>query len=356
MAPKSKVRAFNRAPKSKIPSAPSSASSKLPKPFAPAPKSLEPLLATLPKGHVYITSIDSHPADFKKKIFLVPVFMNILLLLAMFYRIRSIGPYYMKICHSLMGKKNELTMNTRKMTREAIGMEILRRTASFMVDFVIYVFVWPWPKAFFIGQAIGNPVNWRLKLGFKEREIIVRRSRRWFVQSKSLLEEGSKEQGLLFNNVGRATDPMWMSEKTGYLMLNKEWDLDWKSMVTAAKLVEKGDMKLDDYKTTILLHDDDFGWVVIETAEAGGSLKEEEGRRKIVAFKDELTVMGKESLFFRWIELVQYESSQPGGFGPEQQKKTMEKARQLFENEGIDFDKFWEKVGGMKGMPGMDEM
>lgn len=239
---------------------------------------------------------------------------------------------------------------------EAIGWEIARRTSKFMVDLVIYVFVWPWPKAFFMGQTIGNPVLWRLRLGFSEREIVVRRSRRWFVQSKKLFDEGSKEQDLLFNNVGKATDPMWMSEKTGYLMLNKEWDLDWKSMVTATVNVEKGKMKLDDFKTTILLHDDEFGWVVIETAEAGGSLKEEEGRRKIVAFKDELTAMGKENLFFRWIELVQFESSQPGGFGPEQQKNTMKKARELFERGGIDFDKFWEKVGGMGGMPGMDDM
>lgn len=255
-----------------------------------------------------------------------------------------------------MGKKNDMTMDTKRMTMEAIGWEIARRTSKFMVDLVIYVFVWPWPKAFFMGQTIGNPVLWRLRLGFSEREIVVRRSRRWFVQSKKLFEEGSKEQDVLFNNVGRATDPMWMSEKTGYLMLNKEWDLDWKSMVTATVNVEKGKMKLDDFKTTILLHDEEFGWVVIETAEAGGSLKEEEGRRKIVAFKDELTAMGKENLFFRWIELVQFESSQPGGFGPEQQKNTMKKARELFERGGIDFDKFWEKVGGMQGMPGMDDM
>jgi hypothetical protein len=79
-------------------------------------------------------------------------------------------------------------------------------------------------------------------------------------------------------------------------------------------------------------------------------------QRKIVAFKDELTALGKESLFFRWIELVQFESSQAGGFGPERQQQTMLKAKQMFEEQGIDFDKFWAKIGGMQGMPGMDEM
>ena len=137
-------------------------------------------------------------------------------------------------------------------------------------------------------------------------------------------------------------------------MLNKEWDLDWSAMVTATKMVDKKKMDIEDFKTTIFVHHSEFGWMTIETAEAGGSTAEEEGRRKIVAFKEELTRMGKENLFFRWIELVQYESSRPDGFGPEQQQKTMIKAKEMFEAQGVDFDKFWAKVGGMKGMPGMD--
>jgi hypothetical protein len=197
---------------------------------------------------------------------------------------------------------------------------------------------------------------WRFALGgFKDREIILRRSRRWdqTIQIKNLIEEG-EDQDKVFEIVKRAVDPIWMSEKTGYLMLTKEWDLDWKLMVAATKLVNKKEMKLEDFRTTILIHNEEFGWMVVETAAAGGSAKEEEGRRKIVAFKDELTAMGKENLFFKWIELVQFESSKPGGFGPEQQLKTMAKAKELFEAQGVNFDQFWAKVGGMEGMPGMD--
>jgi hypothetical protein len=83
-------------------------------------------------------------------------------------------------------------------------------------------------------------------------------------------------------------------------------------------------------------------------------VKEEEGRKKILAFKDELTAMGKENLFFRWVELIQYESTQPGGFGPDRQAEAVAKAKELFESQGIDFEKFWAKVGGMENMPGMD--
>ncbi|EPE35867.1 hypothetical protein GLAREA_05205 [Glarea lozoyensis ATCC 20868] len=353
--PPKKARAFNPKPKSKSAATTTSNTpkNKLPKPFVPAPKALEPFTSSLNKNHVYITSLDSHPKDFKKRIFLVPVIMNILIMAAIIYRGKVIGPYYMKICFSLMGKRNETTMNTRRMASNDLAKELLRRTGTFMLDLLIYSFVWPWPKAFFLGQKLGNPVAWRTIVGFRDQEIVVRRSRKWFLPGTDVLEEG-KEQDLLFGVVGVATEPMWMSEKTGYLMLNKEWDLDWTLIIKATKLVDKKVLSIEDFKTTILVHHEEHGWLAIETAEAGGSLKEDEGRRKIVAFKDKLTAMGKEDLFFRWIEIVQYESSRPGEFGPERQQQTVLKARELFESNKVDFDKFWEEVGGMKGMPGME--
>jgi hypothetical protein len=353
--PPKKARAFNPKAKTKSATASTSKSSQNtpPKPFVLPSKALDPFLSSLDKNHVYITSLDSHPKDFKKKIFLVPVLMNILIMVAIFYRGMVIGPYYMKICFSLMGKKNETTMNTRRMGTDELSKELLRRTGTFMIDLLIYSFVWPWPKAFFLGQKMGNPVAWRTIVGFRDQEIVVRRSRKWFIPGTDVLEEG-KERDLLFGVVGMATEPMWMSEKTGYLMLNKEWDLDWKLVIAATKLVDKKTMSIEDFKTTILVHNEEYGWLAIESAEAGGSLKEDEGRRKIVAFKDKLTAMGKEDLFFRWIETVQFESSRPGEFTKERQEETVVKARELFEANKVDFDRFWEEVGGMSGMPGMD--
>jgi hypothetical protein len=348
---KSKVRAFKPSPKS---SASSTPPSELPVPFIKASK-LEPLLCKLDKSHVYITHIDSKPRDFKQKIFMVPVLMNVVIVGLLLWRIKTIGPFYMQICFSLMGNHNEMTIDITRTPINDIAKEILRRTMSFVLDLLLYVFIWPWPRDFFAGRAIGNPIAWRFGVGFRDKEIIVRRSRRWDLTLGDIIEEG-EGQDHLFEIVKRAVDPMWMSEKTGYLMLNKEWDLDWRLMVIATKLVDKEKLALEDFKTTVIVHNEQFGWMFIELAGAGGSAKEEEGRRKIVAFKDELTALGKENLFFRWIELVQYESSQPGGFGPDQQLKTMAKAQEMFEAQGVDFDQFWAKVGGMEGMPGMDQM
>ena len=327
-----------------------------PKPFIPPSLKLDEFLPKLSKHHVYITHIDTKPRDFKMKIFMVPVLMNILIIAGLIWRISVIGPFYMKICFSLMGKYNELTMDTSTMPLNDILHEILRRTMVFMVDLLIYVFIWPWPRDFFAGRVIGNPIAWRFGVGFRDKEIIVRRSRRWDQTIGNVLNEESAGAQLMFNNVRQAVNPIWMNEKTGYLMLNKHWDLDWRSMIVAMKMVDKRKIELDTFKTTVLVHHSEFGWMAIESAEAGGSTAEEEGRRKIVAFKDELTALGKENLFFRWIELVQFESSRPGGSGLERQQETTAKAKEMFEAQGVDFDKFWTKVGGMKGMPGMDEI
>lgn len=355
MPPKSKAKARAFKSPSPAPKAVIKSTLEPPPPFKRAPATLEPFLSRLDKTHFYITHIDSKPKDFKQKIFLVPVLMNVVIIGLILWRIRYIGPFYMKICFSLSGKYNETTIDTANLPLRDSAWEIVRRAWIFMVDLLIYVFIWPWPRDFFAGRRIGNPIAWRFAAGFRPQEIIVRRSRKWDVFVGNALEPGEGQQEL-FEVVRKAVDPIWMAEKTGYLMLNKEWDLDWRSMVVATKMVDRKEISIQQFQTTILVHSEALGWLVIETAAAGGSAAEEDGRRKIVAFKDELTALGKENLFFRWIELVQFESSQPGGFGPERQQKTMLKAKELFEAQGVDFDKFWAKVGGMEGMPGMDQM
>ncbi|KAH8587415.1 hypothetical protein B0O99DRAFT_694489 [Bisporella sp. PMI_857] len=327
-----------------------------PQPFMrPSPK-LDQFLSKLSKNHVYITHIDTKPRDFKRKIFLVPVLMNVVLIAGIFWRIRTIGPYYMKICFSLMGKYNETTLNTANMPLNDVIHELFRRFAVFMVDLLIYIFIWPWPRDFVAGQTIGNPVSWRLAVGFRDKEIMVRRSRKWIKEVTNVLDEQDPGTLLLYSNVRQAVDPIWMSQKTGYLMLNKEWDLEWWLMVQATKLVDQKKLELQDFNTTVLVYHKEFGWMASGVVVPGNSVAEEEGRRKIVAFKEELDALGKENLFFSWIELVQFESSQPGGFTPERQAITMAKAKDMFEAQGVDFEKFWTKIGGMQGMPGMDEV
>jgi hypothetical protein len=82
---------------------------------------------------------------------------------------------------------------------------------------------------------------------------------------------------------------------------------------------------------------------------------ETDARNKVLEFKERLTAMGKESLFFKWVELVQYESNAPGGFTPERQVEAAEKVKRLFQDHGVDWDTFSSEIGGLDGLPGMQK-
>ena len=120
-------------------------------------------------------------------------------------------------------------------------------------------------------------------------------------------------------------------------MLDKSWDLDYAGMITAHSLVSSGKMNISDFEKTVIVYSETHGWLVWQVYKLDEG-NQEDGRKKLILFKDRLTAIGKENLFFRWIELLQYETSQPGGFTPERQVDAMKKAKQLFESQGVDFD------------------
>ena len=52
----------------------------------------------------------------------------------------------------------------------------------FVGDFLLFRFVGMWPWEFFLGKGEeASPVGWRRWCGFRDVEIVVRRSRRWDV-------------------------------------------------------------------------------------------------------------------------------------------------------------------------------
>lgn len=65
--------------------------------------------------------------------------------------------------------------------------------------------------------------------------------------------------------------------------------------------------------------------------------------------------MGKESLFFRWLELLQYESNRAGVPPAERRKAILESAKRAFAEQHIDFDDFIEHIGGVSALPGLEQ-
>ncbi|KAF9873588.1 hypothetical protein CkaCkLH20_09047 [Colletotrichum karsti] len=321
-----------------------------PKPFKKAADVLQPFIDTLDPRHVYIAHIDSKPADFKRKIFLVPVGMNVVVAALFVLRMWYILPYYFKFIESAAGYPNETTFSIPDSTWSALLWEISKRGFTLMLDLMLFVFVWPWPVEFVFGQTYGNPVQWRWNVGFREKEIYVRRSREWDQQLGDIFKEKEKNQALQ-SIIRQATSPLLLQEKTGYLTMTGQWDLDWNKMVLAHNLVDKKGIALDVFRNLVLVYHEDYEWMCLEAE--GTNAKEDDRRRQVFAFRDALSTIGKEDLFFRWIEIVQFESSQPGGFGPEKQTEVAKKIRDLFQEQGVDFDKLWFESTGTEGPANM---
>ncbi|KAH6615708.1 hypothetical protein B0J18DRAFT_288322 [Chaetomium sp. MPI-SDFR-AT-0129] len=334
-----------------------------PHPFKPAPTSLEPLYTTLPPGHVYIAHTDPRAAAFKRKLFLVPVALNLAVIALFFLRIWYIAPYYVALFVSgALGHTNETTLNVAALSWGALAQAIVRRAATFLLDFVLGVFVWPWPYEFFVGTTgRGSPIAWRWAVGFREKEVYVRRSREsWDAvlreEGVDLFDVDSAEaregRDAVLGRVRAATSPMFMQQKTGYLTMDGQWDLDWRGMVDATRLVDKKEVALDALKLVVLLHHGKFGWVTVDLGQAE-TAEQDERRRQVILFREALASLGKEDLFFRWVEMIQFETTQPGGFTKERQIMAAQKIRDLFQANGVDFDGLWKETVGTEGLAGM---
>lgn len=354
---------------SKSPQQPSKPpSSTIPSPFTPVPSALQPLLSALPKSQIYITHIDSHPATHKRNIFAVPVLLNLSIIALLLWRIYVQTPWYGSLLLSFVGEANETTIYFLQEKKSTLLWKIFRRGCTFMVDWLLIRVVGPWPWSFFLegvegGSGCGNPVYWRWKVGVRDHEVVVRRSRGW--GGADLVGESSGKKGeespFFKTRLLPAIEGRRLREKTGYVLMDKDWDLDFGAMIMATAMLDQGSLSMDDLRTSVFVYignpetaTGQWCYWPVWKLDADSSAKETQARQKIILFKDRLTAMGKENLFFKWVELVQFESSAEGGWTRERQEETAEKAKRLFEDQGVDFDAFLNELGGLEGLPGWE--
>ncbi|RYC55516.1 hypothetical protein CHU98_g10697, partial [Xylaria longipes] len=105
-----------------------------PAPYKRPPEVLQPIIDTFDEKHVYIMHVDSKPRDFKRKVFMVPVLMNIGIVALFAWRVYYISPYYLNLVTSALGYWNETTMFVDEMSWEEILPEVGRRALTFMLD------------------------------------------------------------------------------------------------------------------------------------------------------------------------------------------------------------------------------
>ena len=330
----------------------------IPPPFSVAPETLQPFLSTLDESKVYIAHIDTHPPAFKKQVFAVPVVLNLTITILLLWRASYAFPTYFGIVASAFGNQNAYTIDVAHTPRGALLWLIAGRAAMFLLDWALARIIIPWPLTFFLEQP-DNPASWRWKTGFRPREIYVRVSRRWGVDE--LVGPDARKKGAdspyWATRVMPAIERRYVREKTGYLMMDRNWDLDFGAMVAATRAADEGRVELGCFQKSVWCYGGpQVGWLAWEVwkLDVEQGAEQEEARKKIVAFKDRLTTMGKENLFFRWIEIVQYESSREGGFTEQRQAEAVKQARELFQKQGVDFDEFVGEIGGKEGLPGIE--
>jgi hypothetical protein len=334
----------------------------IPEPFSSAPAELADLLATFSRDTVYITHIDTHPAWFKKRIFTVPVVLNLCIAFALLLRAWSITPHYWAILMSVFGNANATTIYWTKSTWGQLAWSIFTRMLSFLFDFMLFRIVGPWPWSFFL-EMPGNPTWWRWTIGFRDEEVYVRQSRGWGAADLLGAAEGGSGKGgqespFFKTRILPALDPARLREKTGYLLMDGDFDLDFYGMMAATQLLDRKAIPAAALRKAVFVYVGDLTsevengeWAMWDCGQLDEG-SETEARTKLLQFKDKLTAMGKESLFFKWVELIQYESSVPGGFTPERQVAAADKAKKMFEDAGVDFEKFSREIGGMDGLAG----
>ncbi|EAS32646.3 uncharacterized protein CIMG_03670 [Coccidioides immitis RS] len=318
--------------------------------FTQAPSSLTQFLENLSPEHVYLIHLDRQPKLEKHQIFFVPLVLNSVILALVIYRV-YIGIFtYPDILIAILGGDSPARIDPKRSSWSLISSVLAQRTFTFLFDYLLIALFLPWPVRFITG-----PVRWRLKVGFQRVEIVVRKSRAW---SETLRRTWIRDDdGAMKERIIPAITPMRL-RKTGYLLIDADWDLDFPSMTRAYDDVKTGKLNFGDFETCVIVHGGgNKGWLIWRVEDHEFAHRSDPSmeltpseRGKIVAFKDKLTSMGKEDLFFRWVEIIQFESTQPGGFTAERQQKAMLETKELFEQHGVDFEQFWSEVGGMQGV------
>lgn len=323
------------------------AASDIPVPFEKAPQSIQPLLDQLDPNSVYIIHIDRHLTEYKKRIFLAPVVINTAVALLLAWRISYAAPQYLALVQALLGYTSAATVDTTATSRNEQIWTILRRTGMMLFDFLIFRFIGVWPLTFFLEQP-ANPITWRWKIGFQAQEVVVRVSRNW---SSADLMRGVKqgEENPYFKTRVLPAIAREHMRKTGYLMMDGSWDLDFGVMQDAHYLLNKQKILVDDLDKLVLVHQEVNGWLAWRW-ETGSDVIEER-RKKIVLLKEVLTKLGKESLFWKWMEIVEDERDTDGGFTAARQKRVAERVQREFEKNGVDFEEIMSGIGGLEEMP-----
>lgn len=341
-----------------------------PSPFELAPQAILPLADRLPKDHVFLVHIERSPPDLKRHTFLVPILLNLLITIGLCIRLYYAAPVYLEQLITIFGYETQWTVQPGKLAWfDLIGI-LGERTILLATDYICFGMLGRWPWEFLFGDRYGRHVGaagWKWTVGFDRKlEPVVRRGRKWDLpifapekerrkQSKPEKSWTKEEEILVYTKCSEALRKQ-ITIKNALSLLDRDWDLDYCAMVEATELLDQGTMKFDDIDHVALVPWNGrwHCWYPHHTGAAETVQVAGQQDVKLENFKKGLIQLGCEDVFYRWIELIQYETNnQTGGLSAAKKDEAEKDLRRMLKDRKKDDEAFMRSIGGTAGVPGL---
>lgn len=341
-----------------------------PSPFELAPQAVLPLADRLPKDHVFLVHSEQSAPDLKRHTFLVPILLNLFITVALCLRLYYAAPIYLEQLITIFGYETRWTVDTKTLAWfDLIGI-LGERTILLATDYVLFGLLGRWPWEFLFGDRYGRYVGaagWKWNVGFSRKlEPVVRRGRKWdvpiFAVEKERRKQGkpekswTKEEELLVYTKCSEALRKTITSKNALSLLDRDWDLDYCAMVDATELLDKDTLKFNDVDHVVLVYWNGrwYCWYPHRTG-AATTVEVNGGQdADLEKFKKNLIGIGCEDVFYRWIELIQYETNtQTGGLSKKKSQEAEQELRRMLKDRKKDDEAFMQSVGGSAGVPGL---
>ncbi|KAK5088871.1 hypothetical protein LTR05_003093 [Lithohypha guttulata] len=349
---------------------PSTSTPSLPAPFIPAPVALLALTNTLPRNHVFLVHPESSLPGLRKRLFLVPVLLNIVIVAGLCWRLYYAVPVYLEQISTILGYQTPYSVKPKALSWSVLFEIVAYRTFYLTIDYALFGLLGRWPWEFLFGDRYGrhtSAFHWKWSVGFnREKEPIVRRARRWDAsiyqseierkhQGKPEKEWTKEEELAVYTKCSDALR-QFVTMKNALSLLDKDWDLDYRAMVDTAELIDAAKLTWPDLDHVVLVpwQGKWYSWYPhgVSTAISSGQPAKKQDE-KLEEFKKALIELKCEDIFYRWIEIVQFETSQPAGLTPNKKMEMEQELKNMLEARNKDFASFLQVIGGLSSVPGL---
>ena len=321
---------------------PSSSPMTPPKPFTVAPANMTQFLDTLPKDAIYLTHIDHTSNVEKRQLFMAPAILNIIFAVLLVMRLYFAVPTYIALITAFLGLDSEARVDTAHTSTGSLLLLLGRRAGMIIFDYALYSLLGKWVLRFIVEE-----MAWRWSIGFNDVEVVVRVSKKWHESLGS--SWSSEDERRIADKVMPELEERRI-QKSSLQLADASFVLDTDSMVNAHALINRHDLSFEDFDRVVFAYYKPLdSWISWRLSQPSKTTEKED--TNLVKLRENLVAKGKEDLFFRYVEIVQYEASRPGGFLVGYQQKAWEELKKAFAEKGVDINVVRRELGGEKNMP-----